>query len=329
MSRKKSTILGGMIRAEIADRELAEHIGGLERDGMSVFVMADGMFRGALFHGTRFVNQLRANHKLGILETMVLGQAALCAALMIPTIKGRGRAAIRYDTNGPAAGFSVEADSAGSVRGYLLQNPIPIGHELESWDLSPFFGPGTLTVTRTAEGGKAQQTGSVEIRHRNIAQDLAWYFAQSEQVQTAFNTSIQLDKQGRVVGAGGMFLQLMPGTGGTKAASSTDAGTDTDDGLAAAVERAFTAAPSYGQWFSEKGNREDIIHGLFREFKPAVVLERGVVFDCPCSMERFTGAIRALGEDEVRDILRNDSDPLEVACHNCGSVYHIPKSSLV
>ena len=62
-----------MIKAKITDTQLLEHIDSIEKDGMSVFVMADGRFRGALFHGTTFVNQLRANHNLGILETMVLG----------------------------------------------------------------------------------------------------------------------------------------------------------------------------------------------------------------------------------------------------------------
>ena len=314
-----------MIKAKITDTQLLEHIDSIEKDGMSVFVMADGRFRGALFHGTTFVNQLRANHNLGILETMVLGQAALCGALMIPTIKGRGRVGMRYDTNGPAAGFSIEADSAGSVRGYLLQNPIPIEKELTSWDLSPFFGPGTLTVSRITEGSKVPHTGSVEIKHKNIAQDLAWYFSQSEQIHTAFNTSIQFDKQGRVIGAGGMFLQVMPGIGGTK---DSKVNIIDEDELIEAVEHAFSAAPSYGQWFSEKGNRDDIIYGLFREFNPTTVLERDIIFDCPCSQEKYKNAILALGDKEVQDILENDTDPLEVICHNCGSVYNIPKESL-
>lgn len=244
---------------------------------------------------------------------------------MIPTIKGRGRVGMRYDTNGPAAGFSIEADSAGSVRGYLLQNPIPIEKELTSWDLSPFFGPGTLTVSRITEGSKVPHTGSVEIKHKNIAQDLAWYFSQSEQIHTAFNTSIQFDKQGRVIGAGGMFLQVMPGIGGTK---DSKANIIDEDELIEAVEHAFSAAPSYGQWFSEKGNRDDIIYGLFREFNPTTVLERDIIFDCPCSQEKYKNAILALGDKEVQDILENDTDPLEVICHNCGSVYNIPKESL-
>ena len=146
-----------MITAEITDQHVLQHLDSIHKDGMSVFVMADGLYRGAFFHGTKFINQMRANHKLGILETLVLGQAYLSTALLIPTMKGRGRVSFRYDTNGPAAGFCTEADSAGTVRGYLLQDPIPITKPLDSWDLAPFFGPGTLTISRFNEGAKEPQ----------------------------------------------------------------------------------------------------------------------------------------------------------------------------
>ncbi|MGI5173458.1 Hsp33 family molecular chaperone HslO [Treponema sp. OMZ 840] len=339
-----------MIKAEIYDSELQKHIETLEKDGMTVFIAADGLFRGAIFHGTRFVNQMRAQHKLGILETMILGQASLCAALMIQTMKGREHLKFRCDTNGPAAGFSVEADSTGYVRGFLLQNNIPVDKPLESWDLAPFFGEGTISVTRypEAHGGKSAQvqTGVVEIKHRNIAQDLAWYFHQSEQISTAFNTSIQLDKRGRVVGAGGLFVQAMPLQGGKSASAQTqnDCAHPLENGLCESriphlreterddlirrMENAFSACPPLGQWFSEKGNREDIIYGLFREFMPQAVLERDIIFDCPCSKERYIQSIRTLPKSEFDDIKRGKTDPIEVVCHNCASVYTIQVSEL-
>ena len=315
-----------MIKKEITDLDLIEKLNGIEKDGMSVFVMAEGRLRGALFHGTRFVNDLRAQHNLGILETMVLGQAALCGALLIPTMKGRGRMIYRYDTNGPAVGFSVEADSTGFVRGYLLQNPIPVYKPLESWDLAPFFGEGTVSVTRVNEGDKAPHTGTVDIAYKNIAKDLAYYFEQSEQTKTAFHTSIQMDKNGRVIGAGGLFLQVMPDFGGKT--QDGEFAKMTEEELILHAENAFKACPSLGQWFSEKGNAEDIIYGLFREFKPVVPVVRDIVFDCPCNRESYVNRVRSLSKDELEDIKKNGPDPIQVICHNCGSVYSIPVSEL-
>ncbi|MCR4789788.1 MAG: Hsp33 family molecular chaperone HslO [Treponemataceae bacterium] len=296
---------------------------------MKIFVMAGGRFRGALFHGTRFVNRMRLQHNLGILETQVLGQACLCGALLIPTMKGRENLNFRYDTNGPAAGFCVNADSKGYVRGYLLQNPIPLEKPLENWDLSPFFGDGSLTISRLPEGAREFQTGTVEIMHRNIARDLTWYFEQSEQTKTAFNTSIMMDKAGRVIGAGGLFLQKMPGFGGNIGDNPDDEFSSMDEEeLLERVEHAFASCPSLGQWFSEKGDLEDIIFGLFRDFKPSIAVTRDIKFDCPCSKETFISHIKNLNPAEVADIKKNGPDPLEVICHNCGSVYNISVSEL-
>lgn len=295
-----------MIKVPINDSVLEERYASLHSDGMSIFLLGEGALRGAFFHGTRFVNRLRVQHSLGPLETMVLGQAALTSALLVPTMKGRDRVLFRYDTFGPAAGFRVEAFSEGFVRGYLLQNPIPVTKPPENWDLAPFFGEGTVSLTRYPEGGREPITGSVPIMHKNIAKDLAEYFLRSEQISTAFNTGIQLDDVGRVIGAGGLYLQTMPGA---------------DPGYVKAAEQAFSAAPSLGQWFAEGGDRDDIIFGLFRALSPKVVLERSILFDCPCSREGYLSRLVQLGAEELDDLIRNGPHPIEICCHNCSSVY--------
>lgn len=302
-----------MITAPLNDPALEARLESMHPDGMTVFLLGDGALRGAFFHGTRFVNRMRAQHSLGLLETMLLGQASLCGALLIPTMKGRDRAVLRYDTNGPAAGFSVEADSTGSVRGYLLQDPIPVDKPPESWDLAPYFGDGSLSVIRFPEGGTEPVTGTVSIRHRNIALDLAEYFLLSEQTRTAFNTGIQFDKEGRVSGAGALYLQVMPGA---------------DPELVERAEHAFAAAPSLGSWFAEGGDRDDIIYGLFRGMKPVVALDRKISFDCPCSREKFARHLANLDRKELADLAETGADPVEIVCHNCGSVYRFPKSEI-
>ncbi len=302
-----------MIYAPSTDPDFSASLDRMHPDGMSIFILAGGTLRGAFFHGTRFVNRLKAQHSLGVLETMLLGQAALCGALLIPTMKGRDRVVFRYDTNGPAAGFSVEASSEGSVRGYLFQDPIPVSEPPVSWDLAPYFGPGTVSLIRFPEGGTEPVTGTIEIKHRNIAKDLTEYFLVSEQIRTAFNTGIQLDRQGRVIGAGAMFLQVMPGA---------------EPAVVEAVEHAFSAAPSLGQWFAEGGDRDDIIFGLFREFAPSVALERDIIFDCACSREKYGAHLSRLDTAELEDMLRNGPDPLEIYCHNCGSLYHYSREDI-
>ena len=321
----------GMIYAPIDDTALQQHLDKLEKDELHIFTAADGLFRGGLFHGSRFVNRIRAQHGLGILETLVLGQAGLCAALMIQTMKGRETLQLRYETDGPATGFSVEADSRGFVRGYLLQNSIPIDAPLESWDLAPFFGNGTISVTRFPESyqaaGREPHRGIVEIKYRNIAKDLAWYFQQSEQLATAFNTSIRFDSIGRIVGAGGFFIQRMPTAGGTRRGGQPRTEEEIEDTVTR-MERAFTACPPLGDWFAEGGNCEDIIFGLLREFNPQAVAARNITFDCPCSKDYYREALQKLPQSELKNLQETADDPLEIVCQNCSSVYHIPLAEL-
>ena len=302
-----------MIKKSITNPQLIDHLDKIYPDEMSVFVMADGMYRGALLNGTMLVNQMRAQHDLGILESFILGNACLASGLLLQTMKGREHLTLRYETDGLCKGFSTSVDSTGFVRAYLFDKSIPLEKPLESWDTSQFFGNGTLTLSRFPEGAKEAQTGSVEIVKKNIAQDLTWYFLQSEQINTAFNTSLQFSKDGLVTGAGGLFLQAMPGA---------------DEETTERVEHAFSACPSLGQWFSEQGDTEDIIYGLFREFNPSVALTRKVIYDCPCSKEKFASHINALNSKQFSEIMNGDF-PLEVICEYCSSKYQIEKKDLL
>ena len=318
-----------MIKKEIEDKELNEFLQTLEEDKLRIFTMAEGRVRGALFHGTRFVNQLRAQHNLGILETYILGQASLCGALTIPMMKDMEHTSIKFEGNGPAQGYSVEASSTGFVRSYLFNEHIQLDKPLESWDLKPFLGEGTITFSRIHKDDKYPQSSTVEVNSGNIATDFATYFAQSEQINTAFNSSIQFDKQGRVIGAGAMYLQIMPKTGGTaKVGSQVDSHAEEsveEEDLLRRVENAFKACPSIGLLYSEKEvDSEDIILGLFREFSPTISLTRDVIFDCKCNEDYYINYLRTLPKDQIEDIKKNGPDPLEIICRNCGSIYKIP-----
>lgn len=322
-----------MIKAEITDKELLNHIQSLEEDKLRIFTMADGRVRGALFHGTRFVNQMRAQHKLGILESYILGHAALCSALTIPMMKDMEHTSIKFEGMGPEEGYSLEADSTGYVRGYLFNEQIPVTKPLENWDLAPFLGPGNLTFSRIHKDDKFAQSSTVDVDGNNISKDFATYFAQSEQINTAFNSSIQFDNKGRIVGAGSMYLQIMPKTGGTAVVGSQldshAEETEEDLELLRKVENAFKACPSLGLLFSEKEvDSEDIIIGLFRELKPVITLKRDIVFDCKCDEDHYLNYLRNLPKDQIEDIKKNGPDPLEISCRNCGSVYRIPVSKI-
>lgn len=320
-----------MIKQNIKDSELCEYLNKLPKDQMSVFTMCKGRVRGAVFSGTSFVNQMRAQHNTGILETYVLGQACLCGALLIPALmKGREHISWRYDVeDSKAKGFNVEADSTGWVRGFLLTDVIPVDKPLENWDLKPFLGgEGFMTIQTVHPNDKYPSTSSVNTTG-NIADDLVFYFDRSEQLKTAITTSIQMDLNGRVIGAGGIFIQVMPETGGhyegvQKLGSQLNSSSDqeADEALIEKIEESYKKMPSLGKWFSQGRNGEDLVKELFKDFDPVIALNRDIKFDCPCTKEKYIEHIRALPKSDLDDIKRK-GEPLEVCCRNCGSVYKI------
>lgn len=325
-------ILGIMIKSEL-NSELQTCLDTLEDDKLHIFTMADGRLRGALFHGTRFVNRMRAQHKLGILETYILGQASLCGALTIPMMKDLEHNVIRFEGTGSAEGYSVEADSTGYVRGYIYNRNIPVLKPLENWDLKPFLGAGNLTFSRIHKDDKFPQSSTVDVDGKDIAADFASYFLQSEQINTAFQTSIKFDRDGTVIGAGAMYLQVMPKTGGTaKLGAQVDSHvneSDYEEEILLKAENAFRACPSLGLLYSEKKvTSADIIIGMFREFNPEITLERDIRWDCPCNKDYFISYLKNLPKSQIEDFKKNGPNPLEITCRNCGSVYEIPVSEI-
>lgn len=320
-----------MIKAHIEDSELSEYLHVLQKDEMIHFTMAEGRIRGALFHGTHFVNQMRAQHGTGILETYILGQACLCGALLIPALmKGREHVSWRYDVeSSPAKGFSVEADSTGWVRGYLLTEHIPVDKPLENWDMKPFLsGDGFMTIQTSHPGDKYPQTSSVNTTG-NIADDLVFFFDRSEQLKSAITTSIQMDRAGRVVGAGGIFIQVMPSTGGHYAGKvklgsqiNTASNQEEDEAVIDDVSKAYMEAPSLGTWFSQGHSHEEFLQKTFGSFNPVVAVHRDIIYDCPCSKESFIRFLKTMPETDRAD-LKKKNEILELRCQNCGSVYHV------
>jgi len=169
-----------MKKKKLFGETLKERLLAGARDRLHNFMLADEMIRGVIMNGTRMVNEMRANHALGILETLVLGRAYLGVSLMSANLKGNDRVAVKIECSGPIKGLTVEANAFGEVRGYLSKIPIPIDKPMEDFNLSPFFGAGILSVTKHLQDAKQPFTGQVILKYGNIAKDLAYYYLTSE-----------------------------------------------------------------------------------------------------------------------------------------------------
>jgi molecular chaperone Hsp33 len=283
------------------------------RDRLHSFLLAGGAVRGAVLCASRMVNEMRANHALGILETVVLGRAYVGAALMASGLKGRDRLSVRIDCSGPIKGLIVEANAAGEVRGYLKQVPIPIENPPQDFDLARFFGAGFLTVTRHLQEAKRPFSGQVELRYGNLALDLAHYYLTSEQVPTAFSLSIKFDRAGEVTGAGGLLLQAMPRA---------------EERLTAELETRVYGLPSIGEALAAGREAEALVREAFADYDPKFLDHRRVEFFCPCGRKRLEAVLALLPEKDLTELRDNGPFPVEMRCHNCNSVYAFEKTDL-
>jgi len=302
-----------MIKKKPYGDTLKEQLKAGARDRLYNFILAGGAVRGAILNGTRMVNEMRANHELGILETLVLGRAYLGASLMSAGLKSNDRIAIKFDCSGPIKGLVVEANAFGEVRGFLKKVPIPMDKPMENFDLSPFFGAGFLSVIKHLEDAKQPFTGKVMLKYGNVAQDLANYYFTSEQIPTAFNLSIKFDKEGRVTGAGGVFLQAMPGA---------------DEILAASMEERVVNLPSLGESFTDDIDPETLIDEVFRKYSPRFLADHRIEFMCHCNPERVRSLLTLLPIEDLKDIRNNGPFPLEMRCHYCNTAYHFTEKDI-
>ncbi len=302
-----------MIKKKIYGETLKERLIASAKDRLYNFSLTGGTVRGVILNGTRMINEMRANHELGILETLVLGRTYLGGALMSADLKGNDRLSLQIECSGPIKGLIVQANAFGEVRGFLKNAAITLEEPLESFDLSPFFGAGFLSVTRYLEDAKQPFTGKVALQYGNIAKDLANYYLTSEQIPSAFNLSIKFDREGVVTGAGGLFLQAMP-----SAVEETVIG----------LEDLVANFPSLGEIFSGDSDPEELVHRIFHEYSPKFLANKRIEFMCHCKKERVRNLLIMLPIEDLKDILENGPFPVESRCHHCNTLYLFSESDI-
>lgn len=302
-----------MIKKKIEDQELLNHLDKLPEDGRQVALLANGQARLIGLGGTKMVNQVRANFNLGALETYVLGQAYIAAGLMASSIKGNDRIQLNIECGGPIGGISVEAWACGAVRGFLKNSPIQVTKPIENNDLSLLYGPGFISVTKILEGSRTPFTGQTMMQYGDLAHDLALYYNESEQTPTMFSLSVQFDKTGRVIGAGGLFLQALP---------------DCTDTLLDQLQTKSLSLPPLGIHLSKAESIDNYLQANFSDFGIQMLSSEPIAFSCPCSRQNFSYFLSRLPQDEKTDILKSDTFPLNLECLNCGTSYSFSKSEV-
>lgn len=284
---------------------------------MLTFLLAEKSVRGVILDGTVLIQEMQTRHGLDILEALILGQALLATTLMASSLKGHDEIGLRIDCSGPIKGLVAEATATGEVRGYLKQVPIPLASPLQSLDdtntLNPLWGEGLLTINRYLEGGKQPFSGSVVLQSGNIGSEIANYYSISEQIPTTIHLSLFFDSSGKLNGAGGLFLQAMPGV---------------NNELFASLALKTQSLPSLGQALA---NGQKIRTWITEQFFPlplGLLEDRPVHFHCRCDDKRMRLLLLHLPLADLEEMCANGPFPVQINCHFCNAQYLFEQTAL-
>ncbi len=272
-----------------------------------------GQIRAFAAYTKEVVETARKAHNTSPVITAALGRLLSAAAMMGVTLKGEDDLlTLKINGSGPAKGLVVTADPKGNVKGYaLVPDVILPPNAAGKLDVSGALGIGILSVIKDM-GLKDPYVGQVELKTGEIAEDLTYYFAASEQVPSAVGLGVLMNKDNTVRQAGGFIVQLMPYA---------------QEELIAALEKKLSGMPSVTMLLDEGKTPEDLIEYLLGDLEPEILQTYPTAFSCNCEKKRVEKALIAVGKQELDEMI-DEGKPIEVKCQFCGKAYSFTKEEL-
>ena len=269
-------------------------------------ITKDGFVKISAINGRDLVQRAREIHNTTPTATAALGRM-LCAASMLGNLMKEEDAAVtlRINGGGPINGVLAVSDSTGNVRGYVGDPTVDLPLRPDGkLDVGGAVGKaGMLTVSKDI-GLREPYIGSTEIVSGEIAEDVAAYMTDSEQIPAAVGLGVLVDTDCSVAQAGGFIVQLMPG----------------------APEELITKLEDNIFWMDSvtmqllDGGAEELIKNVLKDLEPEIVEETPVEYRCNCSRERVQQALSTIDNTELEDIITSGED-IQVSCQFCDTVY--------
>lgn len=269
---------------------------------------ADDYIRAFAVTSKGVTEEARRRHNLSPVASAALGRTMSAALMMGEDLKNDDDLlTIQFEGDGPIGGILVTANSHGGVKGYVgnpnvMLPPNKYGH----FDIGGAVGHGTLRVIKDI-GLKEPYSGSVDIQTGEIAQDITYYYAASEQVPSVVALGVLTDRKNdyRILESGGYMIQLMP---------------DCPDDIISKLEQRCTAADSVTTMLENGKTPENMLAGILGDMKLHFFEKKPVRFECNCSRDRMTKALIALGPKQLTELIE-DGKPVTLNCSFCNTDY--------
>ena len=259
------------------------------------------------------VEAARQAHDTSPVVTAALGRLLSAGAMMGSMQKGEeDLLTLQIKGDGPMQGLLVTADSKGGVKGYAnVPDVILPANALGQLDVAGAVGHGTLSVIRDM-GLKEPYVGQTLLQTGEIAEDLTYYFASSEQVPSSVGLGVLMERDNTVRQAGGFIVQLMP--------FAEDAAIDR-------LERNLSGITSVTAMLDAGDTPEQMLGRILEGLDCQVTDTCPVAFSCNCSKERIEKVLISLGKKEIQDMIHEGRE-VEVNCHFCNTHYRFSVEEL-
>lgn len=255
------------------------------------------------------VQEAADRHHTSHLATAALGRAMSGALMLAATMKDGERILLKLKGDGPLGEVVAEAQGT-SVRGYVGEQDVFMPLKNGKLDIGGALGQGTITLTRYLQNGESF-TGHAELADGEIATDITNYLYMSEQTPSSVALGVLVDKDGKVLAAGGYFIQAMPGC---------------DEEVLEKLGNNVAVTPYVTQLLELGYTPEKIIEVLARGLEFDIKESMPVKFSCGCSKDKILNMLAALSQDDI-DYLTEQPDT-EVHCQYCNKVYHFSSEEL-
>ena len=267
---------------------------------------ANHQIRAFAITSRELVEEARNRHNTSPVITAGLGRLLSGGAMMGAMMKGEDDLlTLQIKCAGPVQGMTVTADARGNVKGYAeVPDVILPPNQLGKLDVGGAVGLGILNVIKDM-GLKEPYVGQVALQTGEIAEDLTYYFATSEQIPSAVGLGVLMNKDNTVRQAGGFVIQLMPFT---------------DEKIIEGLEEKIKNLKSVTEMLEEGHTPEQILEEVLGDFGLEISDTLPVQFSCNCSKERITKALISIGKKDLQEMI-DDGKPIEVNCHFCNTNY--------
>ena len=277
-------------------------------------IAKDAPVKAVAISGTALVERARQIHDTWPVATAALGRLLLAASMIGNSLKEEnGSVTLRVKGNGPLGTVLAVSDSQGNVRGYVQNPGVDIPRKAPGkLDVGAAVGPdGSLTVIKDI-GLKEPYVGSIQLVGGEIAEDVAAYFVESEQIPTACALGVLVAPDQTVQAAGGYLIQLLPGA---------------YDDLITPIEQGIARVGAVSAQLDRGLGPEELLREVLSQFQLEILETQPVEYRCYCSRERVSRALISMGRQELESLIR-EQDSAELTCQFCDKVYHFSRADL-